>query len=320
MILNIGEAVFDVFIDNYTKEYKQSFGGGTLNVASALNKLHVDNIFIGCVGCDTAGNEFTKLIRNENINYIHVKQVFDRNTPLVLILIDENQNVTYSSFCKRTADKVLAFHDVVPFLSDSQIITLGSLMLSEGSGRLFADSIIEYSKVNNIIVAFDVNYRDNVFNDKQEAKEILLKYARNADIVKLSKSEAEFISNELALNDIIRNLNKIFKRYYVTLDSEGVIVSYDNNVKKVDTISVVCNDPTGAGDAFFAGVLSHIVKDTKGIYDINALCIAALYGNIAGAITVREVGTNNAFPTFDELHEEFKNLDFSKMCYDYIFD
>jgi len=320
MILNIGEVVFDVFIDNYTKEYKQSFGGGTFNVASALNKLQENSVFIGYVGGDSVGNEFVKLTKCENSNYIHVKQVFDRNTPLVIIFIDENQNVTYSSFCKRTADKVVAFQDVEPFISDSKIITLGSLMLSEEIGRLFADRIIEYSKANNIIVAFDINFRDNVFNDKQEAKEILLQYAKYVDIVKLSKSEAEFITNELTLNDIISSLNKIFKRYYVTLDSEGVIVSYNNYVKKVDTISVVCNDPTGAGDAFFAGVLSQIAKDTKCIYDINMLCVAALYGNIAGAITVKTVGTTNAFPTFSELQKEFNDLDLSKMCYDYKLD
>jgi fructokinase len=120
--------------------------------------------------------------------------------------------------------------------------------------------------------------------------------------VKFSQTEAEFISGERNFYDAIKKMTNTIKTFFITLDCKGAIVCHDNALKNIDSINVNCVDPTGAGDAFLAGIISQFIGSDDNTYDHDFLCKAARFANVVGALTVKKLGTFEAFPTLEEVN------------------
>lgn len=295
MILCVGEILVDMIAnsENGNVFYERKAGGAPFNVACALAKFSADSAFVGSVGNDTIGNFLCNFIKKQNLKEYYLEKNLERNTTLAFVDLDEFGERSFCFYRKNTADYIL------PKISDemlnrANIVHVGSLMLSHAEGVIYAKNLIELAHKKNKLVSFDVNFRTDIFNDLNHAITTYKEIIELADIVKLSEDEVEIFTKEYV--DLLKD-----KLVCISLGSLGSKYVYNDLTNNVKSIKVKPIDTTGAGDAFYAGVLSVIGKLGKCEWTKEKLDEAFLFGNICGALNTLGKGAIDNLPTKDEV-------------------
>ena len=266
MIICAGEILADLIgkEENGRVLYERFAGGAPFNVACGLKQLGARCGFFGRVGDDLIGRYLVGYAESLGFDYLNVRADRARNTTLAFVELGAGGERRFSFFRKNTADHALPPEAAEEIARAADIVHIGSLPLSEEDGRAFADRAVELAHAYGKKVSFDVNYRDDLFENEGQAADIYAKYIALADIVKLSGDEIEMFSCARSAEEMLR---EIFSQPSI-------------EVKPVDT--------TGAGDAFMAGVLFAL---GQGETDMN---IVLRTGNVCGALTAARRGAAGA--------------------------
>ncbi len=307
MILSIGEILVDLIgsNDNGVTCYKAFAGGAPYNVACGIAKLGGKSSFLGKVGNDLQGDFLYRHSLNQRFVRNLIVKDDDFNTTLAFVKLDENGERDFCFHRKNTADYQLNLDEYdSDIIDDYKIIHVGSLMLSEEKGRLFARNIFDLAHKKNKIVSFDVNFRDDIYKDSNTAVEIYREFIDKADIIKFSKEELEMFSFGEKLEDKLRNLAKKDQLICVTLGATGSAYYFNGAFNIIESVKVKPIDTTGAGDAFFAGVLKQLDENEK--LDEITLDKIFKYANVCGALTTLGYGAIDAFPNEESIKEALK--------------
>lgn len=303
MILCVGEILVDMIanMENGNVFYERKAGGAPFNVACALAKFKADSSFVGSVGNDTIGAFLSSFIKKQNLKEYYLDKNLDRNTTLAFVDLDENGERSFCFYRKNTADYVLP-EISEEMLNKANVVHVGSLMLSHNEGVMYAKNLISLAHKNNKLVSFDVNFRTDIFNDLSHAITTYKEIIELADIVKLSEDEVEIFTEEY-----VRLLKD--KLVCISLGSSGSKYIYNDLTNTVKSIKVKPIDTTGAGDAFYAGILSVIGKLGKNEWTKEKLDEAFLFGNICGALNTLGKGAIDNLPTKDDVLKIIKELE-----------
>lgn len=295
MILCVGEILVDLIgrHENGEVVYNRYPGGAPFNVACDIQKQDCEVGFVGCVGADLMGDFLAGFAKKQHFSFLAVKQDTTRNTTLAFVELDESGERKFSFHRENTADAHISLDDVDAGLAQASIVHVGSLMLNTQEGREVADAVFSRAKLSKGYVSFDVNFRDDIFPSKEAAVEIYRKYISNADILKFSEDEVEIFTDSGDIRDVIRENQLVF----VTLGKQGSRCYYQGKMYCCDTICVIPRDTTGAGDAFYAGVLSRLDAIENWEQLDNQIESILKYGNICGALTATAYGATTACPT-----------------------
>lgn len=295
MLLCIGEILADMIGEekNGITTYERKAGGAPFNVACALKKFGADVKFVGNVGDDLVGQFLIKYAKDFGMDITHIHQDKERNTTLAFVELNEEGERSFCFYRKNTADYFL------PQVSDEliksvDIVCIGSLMLSEERCVEYALDIIERAHGFGKTVAFDVNYRTDIFRNKESALKAYKKILSVADIVKFSEDEVEIFTEEY-LNELSDKL------VLITLGKDGSEWRYGGKKNRIDSITVKPVDTTGAGDAFFAGALS--VLDKNRILNESVLNESLRFGNVAGALNTTGRGAIDNLPSLEIINK-----------------
>ena len=293
MLLCIGEILADMIGEekNGIVTYERKAGGAPFNVACALKKFGAEVKFVGSVGDDLIGKFLINYARDFGMDTTYIHQNTARNTTLAFVELNEEGDRSFCFYRKNTAD-----YDMPP-LSDeligmADIVCIGSLMLADEKCVEYALDIIDRAHLMGKTVAFDVNYRTDIYRDKDSAVRTYKRILSKADIVKFSEDEAQTFTE-----DYVDTLCD--KLVLITLGKQGSEWRYDGKRGKVPTITVKPIDTTGAGDAFFAGALSVIDKNMGAPMTEQLLNDALRFGNIAGALNTTGRGAIDNLPDLD---------------------
>ena len=300
MILCVGEILVDMIaqINNGNVSYLRKAGGAPFNVACAVSKFGIDSTFVGSVGNDTIGEFLCNFIKRQKLSNYLIEKQNDRNTTLAFVDLDEFGERSFCFYRKNTADYILpSISDEM--LNSASIVHIGSLMLSHNEGIEYAKELISRAHRMNKLVSFDINFRTDIFSDLSSAVKIYKEILELADIVKFSEDEVEIFKNEYvsSLAD---------KLICISLGSDGSRYIYNGLTNKIPSIKVKPVDTTGAGDAFYAGVLSQIDGLTKNDWKKENLDYAFLFGNICGALNTLAKGAIDNLPTKEEVIKKIK--------------
>ncbi len=297
MLLCIGEILADMIGEekNGTITYERKAGGAPFNVACALKKFGADVKFVGSVGDDLIGSFLIKYAKDFGMDTAYIQKCADLNTTLAFVELNEEGDRSFCFYRKNTADYCM------PKVSDELIrsvdtVCIGSLMLADQGCVEYALEIIERAHAFGKTVAFDVNYRTDIFRDKESAVKTYKKILAAADIVKFSEDEVEIFTEEY-VNSLVDKL------VLITLGKEGSEWRYKGKAGRVPTITVKAIDTTGAGDAFFAGTLSIIDKNVGNPLTEQVLNDALRFGNIAGALNTTGRGAIDNLPDFETINK-----------------
>ncbi len=290
MIVCVGEILVDMIgaEKENTFYYERKAGGAPFNVACAAAKFGADSAFVGCVGEDTVGNFLEKFVKKQGLARSYVKKDATVNTTLAFVELDKNGERSFCFYRKNTADYRLP---EIPedIFAQATIVHIGSLMLSEPQGEAYALRLAERAKAAGKLVSFDVNFRDDIFRDTQAAVAVYKQLIRAADIVKFSEDEMDIFTKAY-----VEGLTD--KLVCISLGANGSQWRYQGKRKNVSSIFVKPVDTTGAGDAFYAGVLSQIDKTAREGWTEELLDNAFRFGNICGALNTLGRGAIDYLP------------------------
>ena len=297
MLLCIGEILADMIGEekNGITTYERKAGGAPFNVACALKKFGADVKFVGSVGDDLVGQFLIKYAKDFGMDTTYIHQNTERNTTLAFVELNEEGERSFCFYRKNTADYCM------PPVSDELIqsadtVCIGSLMLADDECVKYALDIIERAHLFGKKVAFDVNYRTDIYKDTESAIETYKKILALADIVKFSEDEVEIFGQ-----DYVNSLTD--KLVLITLGKDGSEWRYHGIRNSLTSITVKSVDTTGAGDAFFAGTLSQLDKNAGRVLNDEILNHALSFGNIAGALNTTGRGAIDNLPDLDTINK-----------------
>lgn len=273
--------------------YERKAGGAPFNVACALKKFGADVKFVGSIGDDLIGKFLIKYAADFGMDTEYIHRCEDRNTTLAFVELNGEGERSFCFYRKNTADYYMpAVSDEL--IKSADIVSVGSLMMADDTCVEYALDIIRRAHSFGKTVAFDVNYRTDIFRDKESAVRTYKKILAAADIVKFSEDEVETFTEEYvdSLSD---------KLVLITLGKDGSEWRYEGKRGRVPTITVKPVDTTGAGDAFFAGALSILNNNVGKPLTEEILNESLRFGNIAGALNTTGRGAIDHLPDLDTI-------------------
>lgn len=289
MILCIGEILADMVgaREDGTLTFKAFAGGAPFNVAVGAKRAGAAVGFVGRVGRDVIG----KFVREEA-----AKAGLDR----LDLQLDEKRNTTLAFVTLTDGERDFAFnrHDTADFnieLSEIDfdeyeglnILHLGSLMLSEDTGRALAAEVLKLARERGLKLSFDMNFRMDTYRDFEDARWAYKPFVDGADIIKFSDDELRLYTG---IDDPIAAIESIYHEgqlFVLTMGGEGSLYYHNGEYATVPTERLKPVDTTGAGDAFFGTFLANIEgKAWTGASIKAALAVA----NRAGALATQFLG------------------------------
>ena len=297
MLVCIGEILADMIGEekNGVITYERKAGGAPFNVACALKKFGADVKFVGSVGDDLIGQFLIKYANDFGMDTTYIYKNADRNTTLAFVELNEEGERSFCFYRKNTADYFM------PKVSDELLasadtVCIGSLMLADEECVEYALDIINRAHAMGKTVAFDVNYRTDIYRDTESAVKTYKRILALADIVKFSEDEVDTFTE-----DYVSGLTD--KLVLITLGQNGSEWRYKGKRNRMPSIAVKPVDTTGAGDAFFAGALSILDKNVGKPFREEILNESIRFGNIAGALNTTGRGAIDNLPDLETINK-----------------
>ncbi len=309
-IVTLGEVVSDIYRGEKISDVEIGFvarpGGAPANVAVAVSRLGAEAAFIGGVGQDLFGDFILRALEAEGVETAGVRrQEQPARTSLAFVEISEDGDREFTFYrSSPAADELLSPDDVTEDLvSGASFVNFGSIPLIREPVRSATRRLAELAREQNVPVAFDVNFREHLWEGPEAAREAIDPLLDLSTIVKLGDDE---LGPLLGTDDAEEAAKMLLDRgvllvliskgpdgaFYATRDFSGEVPSFEVG----DIV-----DATGAGDAFLAAALVHLSEGP--LDDEERVREAALRGCAAGALACTDFGAMRALPTKDELEK-----------------
>lgn len=300
-IWTLGDAVVDL-LPGADQQYRACPGGAPLNVAVGAARLGCDSGFIGRLGDDPFGALLQRTLADEGVDIRAVQRDRRYRTSTVLVSLEHDGERGFTFLVNPSADRFLTPETLPDFGVD--LLHFCSLALPGEACRDTLDVAIGRLKPRGGLLSFDVNLREQMWDDKQQMHARVHQYAARADILKLSQEEAFWLTGSRQRSAAIAALKGYSARLkVVTCGADGATVLWQDQVIHFNGYRVDSVDTTGAGDAFMAGLLAgiarhHLPQDLTQLRQLIARACAcgALATTRKGALTaVPDAGAVNAF-------------------------
>lgn len=305
-LYSIGEMVIDFIPGSEPGSYVRNAGGAPANVAIAMTRNGLKAGMCCSVGADDFGRFLMKTLEENQVRCIKSDLCEQAITTMAFVNLAENGERTFTFARKPGADMFLSEEDVKEEdIKESCIIHAGSCSLSALPASEATVRALKLGHEYKKLVSFDVNYRNLMWKDDQEAcAKAVLNLLPYVDILKISEEEVDMLGGE-------EGLPELMKRYSLTLivetlGSAGAKCCFDGRVFSVEGKKAKAVDATGAGDAFWGGFLSSLrIQGVEQAGQLTAGMIekALKYGNTAGWICVQHKGAISSLPTRAEIEK-----------------
>lgn len=264
-VLTIGEALIDwlstqrgATLDKADRFVKAP-GGAPLNVAVGLARLGVSVGFVGCVGDEPFGRYLKDVLEAEGVDVEALRLVSGCETRMAYIVTRADGERELAAFSRQAvADAALGGKDLAPErLEAAEALVFGLLVQRSGTAREALLPAMAAARDKGRLVLFDPNVRPVLWPDRAELREVLARSLGSATIAKLSDDELGYVLDE---PDAAAAARAVRERYglaavVVTHGAAGASWFTAATSGHVASPAVAVEDPTGAGDAFVAGLV-----------------------------------------------------------------
>jgi len=304
-VLAIGEILIDMIVsdDAPSLETANRFiaraGGAPANVAVAVARLGLAAAFCGVVGDDPFGIRLRNLLAAERVDVSALREASGFSTTLAFAWKDRTGDGHFQLV--RGADRLLNAADIeAARIPEMAAIVVGSVALSEEPARRAIELSVEIARDAGVPVCIDLNVRPSLWSGSEALDEALSPIWTSATLLKLSLDDARLLYGaEQDAESIFQWARGYGIRHVVLTDGRRGCwyPGPDGNPVHVPSFSVQAVEPTGAGDAFTAAIVSRLVaNEWEGIGREDAAFAAA-----AGAITATREGAIDSLPTRAEI-------------------
>ena len=241
-------------------------GGAPANFLAALTKFGAKTALIGKVGGDTFGKLLVATLQKAGIDTKGMVVTDDVFTTLAFVTFDDSGDREFAFSRKPGADTCLSFEEIdFSIIDEARVFHFGTLSLTDEPARSATYKAVGYAKNAGKLVTYDPNLRKPLWSDLEEAKKQLLWGLSQADVVKISEEEVEFLFGlgaEEGAKYILENFG--VKLVFVTCGAEGCFfrnAAAEGHVPSLRDIHVT--DTTGAGDIFGGSALWKLLQLDK---------------------------------------------------------
>ena len=241
-------------------------GGAPANFLAALTKFGAKTALIGKVGTDAFGKMLTGTLAKAGIDTRGLVAAEDVFTTLAFVTFDETGDRAFSFSRKPGADTCLSFEEVdLSLIDEAKVFHFGTLSLTDKPARTATQKCVAYAKQQGKLITYDPNLRKPLWQDLEEAKKQLIWGLRQADVVKISDEEVEFLFG-LGVQEGAQHILETFgvKLVFVTCGAEGCFfrnAKAQGHVPSLSGIHVI--DTTGAGDIFGGSAVWKLLQTDK---------------------------------------------------------
>ncbi len=306
----IGELLIDfacIDIDeNGYPTMKANPGGAPGNFLAALNMYGSSTAFLGKVGDDAFGRLLTETLRKAGIETSGI--VIDPTvfTTLAFVTFDDTGDRFFSFARKPGADTRLTADECnLELIDNCRDFHFGSLSLTDEPVRTATQSTVAYAKERGKWISFDPNLRKDLWKDPDEAGKQMFWGFCQADIVKLSDEEVEFLWGCTPEEAAVKLCSEYgVKIVFITLGADGCCFSNGDAVDKIPApAGINAIDTTGAGDIFGGSALSRILKTGRDLNEITMddLKKAARFACMAASLSTQRQGGISSVVAEDEV-------------------
>lgn len=281
-------------------------GGAPANFLAALTKFGAKTALLGKVGTDAFGKMLTGTLQKAGIETRGLVSANDVFTTLAFVTFDEHGDREFSFSRKPGADTCLNFDELdLSLIDEAKVFHFGTLSLTDEPARTTTQKAVAYAKKAGKLITYDPNLRKPLWRDLEEAKKQLIWGLQQADVVKISDEEVEFLFGlgvEEGADYILKNLG--VKLVFVTCGADGCYFRNaiaSGHVPSLRDIQV--KDTTGAGDIFGGsavwkllqyGVSPELLNETQLRDVVTFACTSA------GLSTTRSGGISSV-PEYEEV-------------------
>jgi sugar/nucleoside kinase (ribokinase family) len=123
------------------------------------------------------------------------------------------------------------------------------------------EKVIKVAKDNNVLISFDPNYHPMIWEREEDGVEYVKNIIAEVDIVKPSEDDAaRLFGEDIPENQVEKFLKLGAKLVIMTLGEQGALVSNGKETLRFGTFATQVVDTTGAGDAFWSGFYTSLIK------------------------------------------------------------
>ena len=286
-------------------------GGAPGNFLAALNKYGCATAMIGKVGDDMFGRLLLGTLKEAGIETRGIVVDPNQFTTLAFVALDASGNRDFSFARKPGADTCLREDELDASLIDgSRVFHFGTLSLTDEPARSATRRAVAMAKAAGALISVDPNLRKPLWPNTDAAKEAIEWSLRQADIVKISDEEIEFLwgldpqsGAKRLLDDYRASL------VYATLGPKGCYVAGRNGSATVASpagIRVV--DTTGAGDIFGGSAMSRFLKLGKAPGELTAGELEAItrFACTAASLSTQKHGGISSVPPMEEVERRME--------------
>ena len=305
-LISMGDCIIDFLpAAPGSMTYTAKTGGAPVNVCAAVAKLGKKACFLGKL----AGDAFGRFLLNElqTFGIDTSLTVMDKKckTGLAVVTLSGNGDREFFFYRDMPADANLSPDEVKEeMFSRGDVLHFCSVSLPESPTRHAIKRAAEYARKRGALVSFDVNVRLNLWQDENPLKIAIAEFLQQADIVKVTDDELEFITG---LSDEKEGIKRLFgqatnaKVVFVTRGANGSAV-YDRamNGRSYAAYPSEVADTTGAGDCFIGSIIAQrLVGDA--VLCAEGLAAATDFAVRACACVISKMGGAPSLPSREEV-------------------
>lgn len=263
MIVVAGEALVDLVIDRQGK-VTASLGGAPFNTARACGRLGSDVAFLGAISVDRFGSLLAGQLDADGVATDLVVRT-ESPTTLAAAELNEHGTASYRFYIQGTS---------APALSSPPQGLACDVLFTGGLGLVLeplADAVeaLVGDVAGRALVMIDVNCRPLIVPDRDAYVARVHRVVRNANVVKVSDEDLEYLAPVVDPLDAARALVDLGPTaVLVTAGGGAVHVVTADDAVTVPVTPVPVVDTIGAGDSFGGGFLSWWVASGCSIADI----------------------------------------------------
>lgn len=303
----LGEVLID-FTEAGTSEggmslFERNPGGAPANVLVALERLGHRTAFIGKVGCDMHGDFLRGVLEEEGIDCTGLLSDPNFFTTLAFVALAPTGERTFSFARKPGADTQIAPGELArDVIAASRVFHVGSLSLTDEPARTATLEAIACAREAGCTLSYDPNYRANLWESEEVARERMRSVVPDMDLMKISDEECELMTGSAdpaaAARALIAQGPKVVA---VTLGGSGALVATGEGVREVPGFAAEVADTTGAGDSFWGGFLAAFLECGRAAGEVGLEDAAAFarMGNAVASLCVRGRGGIPSMPARD---------------------
>ena len=287
-------------------------GGAPGNFLAALNAYGKKTAFLGKVGDDAFGHLLLGTLNRAGIETRGILVDPGVFTTLAFVTFDETGDRSFSFARKPGADTQLCWEEVDKNMIDqAKIFHFGTLSLTDEPVRSTTQKAVAYAKAQGKLITCDPNLRKPLWRTMEEARSQILWSLQQADVVKISDEEVEFLWNctpEEGAQKLLEECGVALAM--VTLGPDGCLLKTRTASCRIPGPKVRAVDTTGAGDIFGGSAVSRLLDLNKEIADLTEADLRYIgsFATMAASLSTENLGGIPSIPEKKTVLERMQTL------------